>query len=332
MEPFDSDNKRFLIGLTYLFALLALFGIAPFVIIRFMGHEYLRAAIDFAIVLCTSINALIAYKTKQINPIGLLINVIVYTGGAIAVILLNKYFLVFWAFPVIMANFFLLSSRVAVAINLILIVACTIALLQSTSPLITASTVSALLMGTCMAFIFAHLTNQQAERLRLFALQDPLTQLGNRRALDEEMRLCHEDFQRHKTPATLIVFDLDDFKKVNDQFGHNAGDEILVGVSNLLKSRLRKTDRVFRFGGEEFILLARNTSLEESQHISEQIRSQIALEVSDPTGRTITASFGCAQLQDQETREHWFNRADSAMYLAKVQGKNRVALSSKTSA
>ncbi|MCE3253965.1 MAG: hypothetical protein K0Q67_2985, partial [Cellvibrio sp.] len=170
---------------------------------------------------------------------------------------------------------------------------------------------------------FALLTHKQQLLLEGYATQDTLTRLGNRRAMDEEMRLSVEDFARNQTPATLIVLDLDFFKMVNDKFGHNVGDVVLAELATLLTKRVRKTDRIFRFGGEEFVVLARNTQLTDALVIAEQLRAQIELELRDPEG-TLTASFGCAQLHPDETAEEWFIRADKAVYQAKQQGRNCV--------
>ena len=88
--------------------------------------------------------------------------------------------------------------------------------------------------------------------------------------MDEELRLNAEDFTRYQTPATLIIFDLDNFNTVNGKFGHSKGAQILTSIGSLLIARLRKTDRVFRLRGEEFVLLARNTPLEEAAMIAER--------------------------------------------------------------
>ena len=103
------------------------------------------------------------------------------------------------------------------------------------------------------------------------------------------------------------------------------GDKLLIDIGNLLSHRLRKTDRAFRFGGEEFVLLARNTKLAEAALIAEKIREQIVTEINSPQG-DISASFGCASIQPEETCEHWFIRADRAMYKAKDKGRNCVVL------
>lgn len=174
-----------------------------------------------------------------------------------------------------------------------------------------------------MAYTFALLTHKQQLLLQGYASQDTLTTLGNRRAMDEEMRLSIEDCARNQTPATLIILDLDFFKMVNDKFGHATGDDVLVDLAKLLIRRVRKTDRIFRFGGEEFVVLARNTSLTDALKIAEQLRAQIETELKDPDG-ALTASFGCAQLRADETPEAWFVRADKAVYQAKQQGRNCV--------
>jgi len=177
-----------------------------------------------------------------------------------------------------------------------------------------------------MAFVFSLLTNKQHQLLQNFANQDPLTKLENRRAMIAEMTRCAADFERSQMPSILIVVDLDFFKSINDKFGHGEGDEVLKNVAGLLRNRVRKTDRVFRFGGEEFVVLARNTGKEGGAVIAEQLRQQIESKVKIPDS-AVTASFGCAELHEGETTQDWFNRADLAVYQAKQTGRNRVVIS-----
>jgi len=156
-----------------------------------------------------------------------------------------------------------------------------------------------------------------------YATQDVLTQLGNRRAMDLDLALAIADFTRSQAPACLILLDLDLFKHVNDTYGHATGDKALTDLADILIMRSRKTDRVFRYGGEEFVLLVRNTGLNNSLAIAEQLREHIAANLKTPAGN-LTASFGCAQLHENETYEEWFERADKALYRAKQQGRNCV--------
>lgn len=325
---FDNSLKKFQLGLVYLFAVLGLVGIAPFVVLRYLNGEFTHALVDFAIVLVAVCIALDSFRRGYVATISLHLASGFYTLGAIAVVYMNSPIFVFWVFPAILSNFFLLRPCNAVVLNVICIGLVIPIALHLNHTLDTFAMLSSLLICSTMAFLFAQITEQQRKKLEVFASQDPLTQLGNRRAMDEELRLCSEDYMRYKTPASLIVFDLDMFKSINDRFGHNAGDEILVKIGQLMLGRLRKTDRAFRFGGEEFVLLARNTSLADAAVIAEQIRAQIAREITGPEG-TITASFGCASIRADEDREQWFIRADRAMYEAKSRGRNCVALDSE---
>lgn len=324
---FDDSTQKFQLGLVYLFAVLAIIGIAPFVYLRYAQGEFVHAIIDLAIVTIAVSIAVYSYWRGQATPLAMNIAAGFYTLGAIIVVHLNSPIFVFWIFPTVLSNFFLLRPKSAVIVNLIAILLVAPIALRLGKTLDSFAMLSSLLIGSTMAYLFARLTEQQRKRLEIFASQDPLTLLGNRRVMDEELRLCSEDFTRYKIPATLIVFDLDNFKAINDKFGHSIGDKLLVSIGKLLLSRLRKTDRAFRFGGEEFVLVARNTNLDEAVIIAEQIRQQITQDISGPEGSiSISASFGCATIMTAETREQWFIRADRAMYEAKARGRNCVVL------
>lgn len=322
---FDDSSKKFQFGLVYLFAVLAVFGIGPFVVLRYLQGEHAHALLDLAIVSVAILNAIYAHFKGRVTAASVHVASAFYTLGSIIVVHLNSPIFVFWIFPCVLANFFLLPPNRAIFVNLFAIAFVVPIAWTLGKTLDSFAMMLSLFMCSTMAYLFARLTEQQRLRLEVFASQDPLTMLGNRRLMDEELRLCIEDFSRYKTPATLIVFDLDFFKVVNDRFGHSVGDQILVKIGNLLIGRLRKTDRAFRFGGEEFVLLVRNTNIEEAAVIAEKIRAQIADEIIGPEGN-ITASFGCACLDIGEDSEHWFIRADRAMYQAKAQGRNQVVL------
>lgn len=322
---FDDSIKKFQLGLVYLFAILAIIGIGPFVYLRYAQGEITHALLDLAIVSIAVSTALYARWRGEATTAALYFAAGFYSLGAIVVVHLNSPIFVFWIFPTVLANFFLLPPRSAVVLNLVAIIFVVPVAWKLGKTLDSFAMMSSLFFGSTMAYLFARLTEQQRKRLEIFASQDPLTLLGNRRLMDEELRLCTEDFARYQTPATLIVFDLDKFKNINDKFGHNVGDQLLIDIGKLLQARLRKTDRAFRFGGEEFVLLARNTSLSEAAIVAEQIRVQLTTDIIGPEG-VISASFGCASIQPEETREQWFIRADRAMYQAKARGRDCVVL------
>jgi len=318
----DSKNK-FQRGMVYLFAILASLVVAPFCVIRYLNGELVNALVDLAIVIVSISSALYTWQRGQATQLISNITAVLYSAGAVAVAHLNEPIFVFWLFPALLANFFLLNAKAALIANLLTIAAALPIALQLATGTESFAMIASLLMCGSMAYVFALLTHKQQLLLQGYASQDAPTLLGNRRAMDEEMRLSVEDCARNQIPATLIILDLDFFKMVNDKFGHATGDVVLVELAKLLSRRVRKTDRVFRFGGEEFVVLARNTTLTDALVIAEQLRVQIEIELNDPDG-ALTASFGCAQLHLDETQEDWFVRADKAVYQAKQQERNCV--------
>lgn len=311
------------LGLIKLFALLAVVGISPFAVLRYLQGEYLHALLDMAIVAVTLVNALVASYQKRVLQLNLSIVAALYTSGSVTVAYLNNPLFVFWVFPAIFANAFVLRSFTALLVNLLAAFAIVPLALQLERLLDGMAMLASLIFSSCLAYVFSRQNESQRELLENSATQDPLTGLANRRAFKASLDDCLSDLKRNKLPATLIIFDLDHFKQINDQFGHSVGDELLQSLAQLLTRRVRQTDRAFRFGGEEFVVLARNTNLEDARQLAEQLRMCISLELIAPEGQ-ITASFGCAQLKAGETPDAWFNRADKAMYQAKELGRNQV--------
>lgn len=160
----------------------------------------------------------------------------------------------------------------------------------------------------------------EAVSLRTMAHIDGLTGVYNRRRTAEILAACLDP--RYMACA-VVMFDLDGFKRINDQFGHEAGDQVLRRVGTLARGYVRPTDRVGRWGGEEFLMVLPNTTLAEASRMAEGFRR--LLEARNTfNGVTITASFGVAEWRPGETLEQFVGRADQAMYAAKAYGKNVV--------
>ncbi len=159
------------------------------------------------------------------------------------------------------------------------------------------------------------------------ARHDPLTDVLNRKGLTEAMAREISGMRRRDTPLCVALLDVDDFKKLNDHLGHEAGDRALVHLAKITRECMRPVDSVARYGGEEFVILMPDTSLE--QGIQAMVRLQRALTknffLAEPDKKVlITFSAGVALMTAVETREEVLKRADQAMYLAKRSGKNRV--------
>lgn len=163
-------------------------------------------------------------------------------------------------------------------------------------------------------------------KLSEMAVTDGLTKIANRRALMDRLAICLEQAERGQR-FTLAMIDVDHFKKFNDEFGHQAGDEILIAVAQTLKSSVRKLDFVARYGGEEFCVLFVNASLRSAVKMAERIRKRIS-EIQNPY-RAITASFGLAEHPGLPIEgDQLVRAADDALYDAKAAGRNRVAVRS----
>jgi len=160
------------------------------------------------------------------------------------------------------------------------------------------------------------------QRLSRLALVDGLTGVASRRrteaVLEDELAVAGPT-----RPLSVVLVDLDAFKRVNDTYGHNAGDDVLRGVARLLQQRGRLSDTVGRWGGEEFVLVCPDTSVTGALGLAEQLRERIARQAFVGVGRQ-TASFGVAEAAPGEAPASLIARADAAMYAAKSAGRNRV--------
>ena len=171
------------------------------------------------------------------------------------------------------------------------------------------------------------------KELYLFATKDHLTGVFNRHALNELLGREMERALRHGSNLTIIMLDLDDFKKYNDSFGHLQGDEALRQATRIIMANSRKEDFVARYGGEEFIIVLPETNIKKAIEIGERIRvaindkkiRKIARDI-EKGYENITVSMGIAQLTKKGMQE-MVHRADVALYKAKVEGKNKICVS-----
>lgn len=160
------------------------------------------------------------------------------------------------------------------------------------------------------------------------ATHDPLTGLPNRLAYENRLSIELARWKRYKAPISLIIWDIDHFKKINDSFGHKAGDKTLILISKLLAGHSRETDFVSRFGGEEFVMLLPDTDGESAVIAANKIRSVIEKSAFNSSGKkiSITISCGITQFNEADTPEAAFKRADKALYQAKNKGRNQCVL------
>ena len=171
-----------------------------------------------------------------------------------------------------------------------------------------------------------HLRLQQAlQTIRSMAHQDELTQLPNRRAAIAALNDYLAKWESGQEICSLIMLDIDYFKMINDSYGHDTGDEVLVAMARRLEAQLRPNDLLARFGGEEFIILLPGTRLQEAAVLARRLCAVLAASplLPDPFSLAVTASFGVTQLKEGDTLHDWLCRADQAMYESKRLGRNQ---------
>lgn len=168
----------------------------------------------------------------------------------------------------------------------------------------------------------------EAARLHELAVTDGLTQVANHRHFQDRLREEFRRAQRYDDPLALILADLDHFKTVNDNFGHQVGDEVLVGMAHCLRAAVRETDFCARYGGEEFAILLPKTHLAGALTVAERVCTELSALKAGPAGLKVTASFGVSGFPGRSvnTPEQLVRTADEALYRAKREGRNKISV------
>lgn len=162
--------------------------------------------------------------------------------------------------------------------------------------------------------------------LQRVAYTDQLTKLVNRTKIDETLEICDQSYKRYKTLYSLILLDIDHFKDVNDTYGHLEGDDVLQNLAAILKEHTRNIDLVGRWGGEEFLIISKETDISGASVLAEKIRKSVEsykFKIATP----VTISLGVAQIKENETLDALLKRVDEALYNAKETGRNKVIVS-----
>ncbi|SEO90174.1 GGDEF domain-containing protein [Aquisalimonas asiatica] len=263
------------------------------------------------------------YRREHVAP---LLNAVV-VATAIGAVLVSIHELslvgVYWAYPLVLVFYLLYSFRIAAIINVVFLLVATPVLIMVMPVEHVLRILSTLLLTSSFTFVFAHNLQRSARELEGLAMEDPLSGAGNRRQMENRLNEAVYLRDRYGLPCSLIVLDIDHFKRINDTRGHLVGDEILVQLAELLRHRLRQSDRVFRYGGEEFVVSLPSTRAGAATRIAEKLRARVAA-TRFPGTDQLTVSAGVAELRYGETQRDWLRRADAALYAAKAAGRNRV--------
>jgi len=298
--------------------------VTPLAYIRLRDEHWTLAFVDAGIVCIMLLLFVFVYVRRGTRTAGILI-ALGFISAALMCTLLLGVGEIYWAFPALMVAYFMLDTRQA-TILAGGFVACFLAIVWDHLPAANLVKICLTLVVTILLANAFSLTNRrQLETLRRIANVDPLTGAGNRRAQNLKLDAADAIFRRSNSPACVLILDIDHFKKINDTHGHIAGDQLLVDLCELVRRSTRATESLYRYGGEEFVLIAEQTALDTAVNLAEKLRSQIAQAVFT-SGIQLTVSIGVAELQRGENREGWLGRADAALYRAKERGRNQVVV------
>jgi diguanylate cyclase (GGDEF)-like protein len=317
-DPLAPYRGRILYGLASAAAVCLL----PFSVNAFVqGNPGLGAGILCAF-LVLGIDALAIYLKKS-PPIPLILLLIPIAAGTAVSLKVQGFFGALWAYPTVLLFTFSLSRRMATVGSILLLLIISALVYHYIGLAYTIRFFVTLTLTIILANIVLSIIVDLHRRLLDQAIVDPLTGIFNRRHMERCLRDAIERKRRNSAPASLLLIDVDRFKRINDQFGHATGDSVLKGIVSLVAKRSRKLDLLFRIGGEEFMLLLPDTQEAAAAVVAEQLRGSVA-ESPLLDDRRLTVSIGVGELQPGESLDSWMKHADDALYAAKKAGRNRV--------
>lgn len=320
---FKRGTQDFQLTIVLLYGFFSSSVILPFAIYRFITGAYAVAVLDLSLVLMITSITLYGWKFGKTERTGRILVVVGGLGALLSSEMLGVVGL-FWMYVAIVANFFLTTNlRFATIFTVFIMILLAVTGKSFANGAQLGSFLATGFLLSLLSFIIAQQYSLQRRRLEHLATIDPLTGALNRRSMEQELQLAVEEFARSHAPMAVILMDIDHFKRINDEHGHDKGDAVLQGFANQVMLNTRHIDRFFRFGGEEFLLLLKSSQVDEAFAIAEKIRNVIAnSEASALAG--VTVSMGVAPIRACESVEQWIVCADHALYLAKNGGRNRV--------
>ena len=229
----------------------------------------------------------------------------------------------FWCYPTVLFLFFVVRRRTANVCSVALLLAATAMVYKYIGARVTVRFAASLILTIVIVNVIQNIIGELQRRLVEQAITDPLTGAFNRRHMQDRLEEALESGRRRPAPVSILMFDIDHFKRVNDEHGHKAGDVVLQGLVALIRKRARTVDLLFRMGGEEFVLLLPGTREEDAFAVAETLRVAIA-ETPLLEGVPVTVSTGVGAASATDSVGSWVKDTDAALYAAKRAGRNTV--------
>lgn len=296
--------------------------LAPLVVRHISTEQYLPAFAGIALSLVFVANLWLLAIGRQAFLSPAMVLLLTVPLVVLSVIYGQEYSL-FWIYPLLVAVPSVLKTSAGLALGVLCLLV-TVPLVFSRFETGLAMIVSLSMIHTLLvSWWLMRTVNYQSSRFLDMVIHDPLTGAKNRRHFQHELKSAHSLWVRHKRISTLILLDVDHFKRVNDDLGHGAGDVALQGLVKVVQDRIRGVDTVFRYGGEEFAVLLPETSASRATVLANDLRARVE-DTEIVAGRKITVSIGVCDVSVADSADDWVKKVDEALYRAKSAGRNRV--------
>ncbi|MCB1582407.1 MAG: GGDEF domain-containing protein [Marinicella sp.] len=310
------EKEIIVMGLSLTYAVC----VGIFAVIRYYKAEYPVAMMDTVLALFGVYVFALVWRTRSTHLPSMAISFI-SVFGTIATISLKGPEQIYWAYPSVALVFYLLPTRQAVILWTVSAVFILYQLIDL-SALKLVTIVMTLFITSFFCHLFSSTMTEQHERLRKIANQDVLTQVKNRRAFNQDTSFL-EDFHGI---VSAILFDLDNFKQVNDFYGHAKGDKVLKTASVFVNKVIENKGVLYRIGGDEFAVLCEGQDFNHAYQLAKEIYQSVS-ESDINQQHNITLSLAVAQKEHNESVKEWLGRLDSALYKAKKSGRNQIVKS-----
>jgi diguanylate cyclase (GGDEF)-like protein len=298
--------------------------VTGFVFYRFFTGDVTGALINAAIVVLLSISLLLGRIPRLRQSALILFGFVISLSCLLSAMLVSPNGLL-WTYLVLWINFLVLPRHLAFGCNIIITLTLTASFTLFDSLLEQISWVTVAILISGFGLVFTNQLREQRRMLSELATLDPLTGAGNRRLMQYDLERAVAERGRSRRPATLVVLDLDHFKRINDEHGHEAGDRVLADFVEALRETLRIEDGLYRLGGEEFVVLLRDMDAETARASLDELHGRLSGQLQGPE-TPLHFSAGAAVLADGENWSKWLARADRALYRAKHAGRDRLIM------
>jgi diguanylate cyclase (GGDEF)-like protein len=323
MDYKDDPLAPFRERIIYPILILAALCLAPLAINNFLEKRYLGGLATSLVVAFYLVDARFIGKGRPPPiPFPLLLAPMAVAMGFS--IVFQGFYGAIWAYPAVMTCYFVLSRRMANISAAVMLFGGTAMIYRYVDPGMAIRFLASFALTAAIVNRILGVVSELQRELMHQAIVDPLTGAFNRRHMDRRLAEAAGADGRKPASATILLIDIDHFKGINDRLGHASGDEVLKKIVSLIQANTRRTDQLFRMGGEEFLLLLHDTDEAETLVVAENLRGLVEGAGPEGDALAVTISIGISQRGMNESADEWMKKADEALYKAKKLGRNRV--------